>query len=116
MHLSCCASTMVPCFNTMNSFTTLRLGVGALSLLVSALKKPFFNTWFGMFMFNTTLLFVVPLQSPLISQCSAHVTVQPSPEYQAAAVKQKNTNTAELRGGLPSFFNLLLCHFSQRFT
>ncbi|XP_011045686.1 PREDICTED: high mobility group B protein 15 [Populus euphratica] len=40
----------------------------------------------------------VPLQSPLISQCSAHVTVQPSPEYQAAAVKQKNTNTAELRG------------------
>ncbi|KAL9367306.1 hypothetical protein Peur_038505 [Populus x canadensis] len=40
----------------------------------------------------------VPLQSPLISQCSAQVTVQPSPEYQAAAVKQKNTNTAELRG------------------
>jgi hypothetical protein len=42
--------------------------------------------------------------------------VQPSPEYQAAAVKQKNTNTAELRGGLSSFFNLLLCHFSQSFT
>ena len=34
MHLSCCASTMVPCFNSMNSFTTSKLGVGALSLLV----------------------------------------------------------------------------------
>ncbi|KAF9666105.1 hypothetical protein SADUNF_Sadunf16G0194100 [Salix dunnii] len=43
----------------------------------------------------------VPLQSPLISQCSAQVTVQPSPEYQAAAVEQKNANIAELRGAMP---------------
>ncbi|KAL3611752.1 hypothetical protein D5086_002772 [Populus alba] len=43
----------------------------------------------------------VPLQSPLISQCSAQVTVQPSPEYHAAAVKQKNTNTAELLVAMP---------------
>ncbi|KAJ6754623.1 HIGH MOBILITY GROUP B PROTEIN 15 [Salix purpurea] len=43
----------------------------------------------------------VPLQSPLIPQCSAQVTVQPSPEYQAAEVKQKNPNIAELRGAMP---------------
>ncbi|KAJ6315013.1 hypothetical protein OIU78_018489 [Salix suchowensis] len=43
----------------------------------------------------------VPLQSPLISQCSAQVTVQPSPEYQATEVKQKNPNIAELRGAMP---------------
>ncbi|KAJ6424240.1 hypothetical protein OIU84_025093 [Salix udensis] len=43
----------------------------------------------------------VPLQSPLISQYSAQVTVQPSPEYQASEVKQKNPNIAELRGAMP---------------
>jgi len=43
------------------------------------------------------------------------VTVQPSPEYQAAAVKQQTANIPELCRGLSSVLNLLLCHFSQRF-
>ncbi|XP_024444425.1 high mobility group B protein 15 isoform X2 [Populus trichocarpa] len=41
----------------------------------------------------------VPLQSSSISQCPAQVTVQPSPEYQAAAVKQQTANIPELCRG-----------------
>ncbi|KAB5516136.1 hypothetical protein DKX38_026784 [Salix brachista] len=43
----------------------------------------------------------VPLQSSLISQSPAQVTVQPSPEYQAATVKQQTANIAELRRAMP---------------
>ncbi|XP_002518095.2 high mobility group B protein 15 [Ricinus communis] len=40
----------------------------------------------------------VPMQSPLASRLPAQVTVQPSPEYQAATAQQQRTNTAELYG------------------
>ncbi|KAJ6691170.1 HIGH MOBILITY GROUP B PROTEIN 9 [Salix koriyanagi] len=43
----------------------------------------------------------VPLQSSLISQSPAQVTVQPSPEYQAATVKHQTANIAELRRAMP---------------
>uniref|UniRef100_A0AAU6NDF7 High mobility group protein n=1 Tax=Populus davidiana x Populus alba var. pyramidalis TaxID=1550601 RepID=A0AAU6NDF7_9ROSI len=43
----------------------------------------------------------VPLQSSSISQCPAQVTVQPSPEYQAAAVKQQTANIPELCRAMP---------------
>jgi hypothetical protein len=107
---------MVPCFNIMNNFTTSKRGVGALPLLVSALKKPPVSKLdLGCLYFKTIQFFAVPLQSSSISQCPAQVTVQPSPEYQAAAVKQQTANIPELCRGLSSVLNLLLCHFSQRF-
>ena len=55
---------------------------------------------FGVLYFKTIQFFAVPLQSSLISQCPAQVTVQPSPEYQAAAVKQQTANIAELCRGV----------------
>lgn len=114
MHLLCCASTMVPCFTTLSSFIILKLGVGHLLPLVCALNtQPTFNTFNGIFMFNTMQLFIVPLQSPLIAQGPAQVTVRPSPEYQAAAVQQQRINPAELCGGFSSFFNLVPFLFSQ---
>ncbi|KAJ8774090.1 hypothetical protein K2173_009521 [Erythroxylum novogranatense] len=38
------------------------------------------------------------LQSPFMAQVPAQVTVQPSPEYQAATIQQQKTNTIELSG------------------
>ncbi|KAJ9182438.1 hypothetical protein P3X46_006433 [Hevea brasiliensis] len=40
----------------------------------------------------------VPLHSSMVSRVPAQVTVQPSPEYEAATAQQQKTNTAELCG------------------
>ncbi|KDP39367.1 hypothetical protein JCGZ_01124 [Jatropha curcas] len=40
----------------------------------------------------------VPLQSPMATRFPAQITVQPSPEYQAATSQHQRTNTAELCG------------------
>ncbi|KAJ8755461.1 hypothetical protein K2173_019259 [Erythroxylum novogranatense] len=43
-----------------------------------------------------------PLQSPLMAQVPAQVTVQPSTEYQTATTQQQNTNTIQLSGARSS--------------